>query len=81
MDTHHHDSGSEAAGAASWMVAMVIVAVLIVALFVALFAWQPWDDNSTNTSGGTGTEQQDGNSDINIDGNIDVDPNAPEPTG
>lgn len=67
MDTHHHDSGSEAAGAASWMVAMVVVIVLMVALFVALFAWEPWDDND-GVGGGTGTEQN-------------GEPNVPQPTG
>ena len=33
-DTHGHDSGAEAAGAASWLVAMVLFIVLAVAVIV-----------------------------------------------
>jgi hypothetical protein len=58
------------------MVAMVLFAVLMIALLVALFAWQPWDDDTTG--GGTGTEQQQGEGGIDIEGDIDIDPNAPQ---
>ena len=63
-DTHGHDSGAEAAGAASWLVAMVLFIVLAVAVIVALFAWAPWDDD--NVGGGTGTDTGE-NIDVNID--------------
>jgi len=38
-DVHGHDSGAEAAGAASWLVAMVLFVFLMVLMIVALFAW------------------------------------------
>src|SRR5437899_7202269 len=56
MALHHHDAGSEASGAAAWMMAMVLTAVVAVALIVALFVWAPWDDNTkTNTAPGDRT--------------------------
>lgn len=64
-DAHGHDSGAEAAGAASWLVAMVLFVVLAVAVIVALFAWAPWNDD--DVGGGTGTEEN-----IDIQGDIDV---------
>jgi hypothetical protein len=54
-ETHGHDSGAEAAGAASWLVAMVLFVVLAVAVIIALFAWAPWNDSDT-TGGGTDIE-------------------------
>lgn len=55
MTVHHHDSSSEASGAAAWMMAMVFTVVLAVALIVALFVWAPWDDNTTiDRDGGAG---------------------------
>ena len=57
-DVHGHDSGAEAAGAASWMVAMVLVVSLTVLMIVALFAWAPWDHNGIfRSSGGTTTQR------------------------
>lgn len=79
----HHSDASEPAAAASWMVAMVLFVVLAIALVVALFAWAPWDDNNVGGGGGTTNEQQgEGDSDVNIDGNIDVtDGDQPAPSG
>jgi len=70
MTVHHHDSSSEASGAAAWMMAMVFTVVLAVALIVALFVWAPWDDDSVGGTD-TGTEEQ-GGSDVDIEGDIDV---------
>jgi len=56
-DVHGHDSGAEAAGAASWMVAMVLVMFLMVLMIVALFAWAPWDHNGVFRSSGGGSNQ------------------------
>jgi len=64
-DAHGHDSGAEAAGAASWFLAMVLFVVLGVAVIVALFAWAPWNDDNAGT--GTGTEEN-----IDIQGDIDI---------
>lgn len=55
-DTHGYDSGAEAAGAASWLVAMVLFVVLTVAVIIALFAWAPWNDGDSGTGGGTDIE-------------------------
>jgi hypothetical protein len=75
-DTHGHDSGAEAAGAASWLVAMVLFIVLAVAVIIALFAWAPWDDD--NVGGGTGTNTEENNPDIqgDISINDNTDPNS-----
>ena len=72
---HHdtHDSGAEAAGAASWLVAMVLFIVLAVAVIVELFAWAPWDDDNVGT---------DGNNpgiDVNIDDNTQGGGQEPQP--
>ena len=64
-DAHGHDSGAEAAGAASWFLAMVLFVVLGVAVIVALFAWASWNDDNAGT--GTGTEEN-----IDIQGDIDI---------
>ena len=66
-DVHGHDSGAEAAGAASWMVAMLLVVFLTVLMIVALFAWAPWDNNGVFRSSGTNTERN-------------VNPNNPDTT-
>ena len=78
-DTHGHDSGAEAAGAASWMIAMVLFVVLTVAVIVALFGWAPWNDGDSTP--GTGTEQNnpDIQGDININDNTDPNTN-PQPS-
>ena len=80
-DAHGHGSGAEAAGAASWLVAMVLFIVLAVAVIVALFVWAPWNDDNVG-GGGTGTEQNnpDIQGDININDNTDPNSggNAPQ---
>jgi flagellar basal body-associated protein FliL len=78
MTAHdHHGSGAsaEAAGAASWMIAMVLMVVLAVALIVALFVWMPWDNDSGGTAPGTNDNapaQEGESADIDIQGDIDV---------
>lgn len=59
----HHDAhgsaGAEAAGAMSWLIAMMLFVVLMVFLIVALFAWAPWDDNGVfRSTGGSGTNNE-----------------------
>lgn len=71
-DTHRHDSGAEAAVAASWMVAMVLFVVLAVAVIVALFAWAPWNDD--DVGGGTNP-----NIDVNVDDNTQGGGQEPQP--
>jgi hypothetical protein len=53
---------------------MVVFAVLAVALIVALFVWEPWEDDDAGTGGGTvpGTEEGAGEGDVDIEGDIDV---------
>jgi hypothetical protein len=80
MDTHHHDSTADASGFAGWMGAAVFLIVAVI-LLIALFAWAPWDDDATTTTPDTGTEE---GSDVNIDGEIDVNDNTgdqPAPSG
>ncbi len=79
--SHAHDSGhgsADAAGAASWMVAMVAVLLLGAALVVGLFVWEPWDDDGTPGGNVPGVnEGADDGIDINAD--VDVDgADAPE---
>jgi hypothetical protein len=72
---HHdaHDSGAEAAGAASWLVAMVLFIVLAVAVIVALFAWAPWDDDTA------GTDSNNPGIDVNVDDNTQPGGQEPQP--
>ena len=79
-DVHGHDSGAEAAGAASWMVAMVLFVVLTVAVIVALFAWAPWNDGDATPGTGTEENNPDIQGDININDNTDPNSggNAPQ---
>lgn len=75
MHEHHgeHDTGAAAAGAASWLIAMVLFVILAVALIVALFVWAPWDDDgATGTQPGTEQQQGQEGSDIDISGDVDV---------
>ena len=65
METHHHDGDS--AGAASWMMAMIVTLVVAAILLIALFAWAPWSDDDTDVTPGTGTEEG-----VDIEGDIDV---------
>ena len=73
-DTHGHDSGAEAAGAASWLVAMVLFVVLAVAVIVALFAWAPWDDDNAGIGEGNNP-----GIDVNIDDNTQGGGQEPQP--
>ena len=72
---HHdtHDSGAEAAGAASWLVAMVLFIVLAVAVIVALLPGR---------HGTTTTQAREGNNpgiDVNIDDNTQGGGQEPQP--
>jgi hypothetical protein len=53
---------------------MILVIFVAVVMLVALFSWQPWDDDST-ANPGTGTEEGagDADTDVDIDGDINVD--------
>ena len=63
---------------------MALTLVLVVALIIALFAWAPWDDDNV---GGTGdgtrdnvpAEQGEGDTDVDIEGDIDVNPGGSSP--
>ena len=61
MHAHHVEdhAGTEAAGAASWMVAMFAV-IVAAALLFALLLWEPWHSsgitNSGSNSGPVGTQ-------------------------
>ena len=50
MHDHHTDSGAEAAGAASWLIAMVLFVIIAVAVIIALFAWAPWESSGTRNT-------------------------------
>lgn len=74
---HGHDhvdshGSAEAAGAASWMVAMVAFLVLAFALVVAMFVWAPWDDDDTGGGGNVPGENVDDGENIDIEGDIDI---------
>jgi hypothetical protein len=54
------------------LVFLIVAAILL----IALFAWAPWDDDSSSGTPDTGTEE---GSDVDIDGNIDVDGGGDQP--
>ena len=82
MHTHHAEdhAAAEAAGAASWMVAMFAV-IVAAALVIGLLLWAPWHSSSVTTNsrpvGTQSSQQQSGQSapqnsnqpNVNISGN------------
>ena len=84
MDVHHHDSGTgdSSTGAAALMMALVAFVIGIIVL-VALVAWAPWDDDDGSASpvDQPGTEEGAPDTDVDIDGNIDIDGEESAPEG
>lgn len=68
---HHDDHATaDAAGAASWMVAMFAVLLLGAALIVGLLVWEPWEDNGSG--GGSVPGVNEGSDDVDINADVDV---------
>jgi hypothetical protein len=61
---------------------MMLMVVLAVAVIVALFAWEPWEDDATTTPGGGNVpaeqDQDAEGGDVNIEGEADIDVDAPQ---
>jgi len=75
MDVHHDSGATEATGMAAWMMATLMLLVVGIVLFIALLAWSPWNDGGSNSgpSDQSAPEQQQGDdTDVDIQGEIDV---------
>jgi len=79
----YHDSGAtEATGMAAWMMATLMLLVVGIVLFIALLAWSPWNDggSSSGPSDQSAPEQQGDGTDVDIQGDIDVNDGQPDQT-
>lgn len=83
MDTHHHDSGSEATGIAAWMMATLVFVIGLILLAV-LVLWAPWGDGDSGAdpvdrpapqeqAPGESGESGESDRDVDIEGDINVD--------